>query len=128
MGLSRVYVTKLPDPYNNCVQNFTDFDYSNSALVKEILSLNKTYRQSDCFDLCFYETVVAQCKCNSSLNLVNEECRKSQNMSSCYDKEDRLFYENDVYQHCAPKCPLECDSIRFTITTSLAEYPGLKLN
>lgn len=81
--------------------------------------MNKTYRQSDCFDLCFYEKVKLECNCSAPLSLVNEQCNKT-----CYDREDIRFHEKNVYTKCSPKCPLECESIKFTITTSLADFPG----
>jgi hypothetical protein len=111
-------------PYNDCVKDFSKFDLQSYPLVAELLNSNRTYRQSDCFDLCFNEQIVKNCNCNSTLILVNEKCRNTTEMIKCIDNEEIKFYEKDVYNKCSPKCPLECDSIKFLITTSLADYPG----
>ena len=96
MGLSRIFDTKLPNPYNDCVKDISKLDLSKLDLVREIVGLNKTYRQNDCFDLCFYQIVLLKCNCSAPLSLVNDVCnnqKQDKQIKNCFDEQEKELYE-----------------------------------
>ncbi len=93
--MKKTLETKVPMPYSNCTQNIKS---ETSHLVKMILQQNITYRQRDCYELCFDKKL--------------QEYAYSQNMTiqEAYSKL-RLDYQ-DI---CLHLFPLECTSNKFDI-------------
>jgi hypothetical protein len=59
---------------------------------------------------------------------VNDVCNnpnQDKKIKDCFNEQDKAFYQDDVYTKCHEKCPSECDTIYFDITTSISEFPGL---
>lgn len=82
---------KLPEPYNDCED---DIDGERSYLVKDILDQNITYRQINCYDLCFYN--------------YQRSPRKSPT---------RFNYKDS---NCTQLCPNECITNSFEVTETLS--------
>jgi hypothetical protein len=51
--VKRKFIHQLPEPYNNCKQVDKMDEIDKTELIKLTLSKNTTYRQRDCFNLCF---------------------------------------------------------------------------
>ena len=93
-----------------------------------MLTIYYSYRQSDCFDSCFQRYVVQQCKCHD----LTAEYWPELNATACLTYPqvlcDRMaygsFFSQDVNALCSAECPLECDSVEYSISTSFAEYPS----
>jgi len=51
--VSKIFIYKLGQPYNNCIKNVKSIDSYDSDLFRYILqSTNYSYRQTDCFEYC----------------------------------------------------------------------------
>ena len=66
--VSNVVITKLVEeklghPYNKCKHLKKKSDYS-SDLYKATIDQNITYRQINCFDLCYFESIAKTCDCS----------------------------------------------------------------
>lgn len=87
---------KLPEPYNNCKD---DIDSETSDLVKEILEQNITYRQINCYDLCYYNyQKLSQFQAYTSFNYIDS--------------------------NCTLVCPLECVTNSFEVTQTTKILDG----
>ena len=100
INLKKIVNRKLPIPYSNCSE---DVNRETSDLVKKILAQNVTYRQKNCYDLCYNEYVNAYADLR---NMTKREAYK-----------EVLF---DYNRNCSHRCPLECDSTSFESSTSSA--------
>lgn len=85
---------KLPEPYNDCED---DIDDERSYLVKDILDKNITYRQINCYDLCFY------------------------NYQKSPQKSPSRFNYKD--SNCTQLCPNECVTNSFEVTETFNTFP-----
>jgi hypothetical protein len=90
VGLKRIVDEKLPEPHSPCSDNINS---KTSYLVKEIIDQNMTYRQENCYELCY-------------LNYLNTFA-DSQKIEAYY----KLNF--DYKKNCSQLCPLECFSTSF---------------
>ncbi len=91
-----------------------------------ILKANKTYTQKECLDLCFDLNYIenSNCSCRTSLGKAYQECAlNGTKWNDCAWMYLAKFYENDSYGKCSAYCPLECDSIKYSITASYMDFP-----
>jgi hypothetical protein len=93
--------TKLKYPFNNCWEreNLPD-----TTLVRQLSATNITYRQINCFEVCFQDFVR-----NYAL-----EHELSENEA----KEKEIVNNYDRVRNCDHLCPLECESIQYKISQS----------
>jgi len=99
--LDKTVETKLEYPFNNCcnLDNLPD-----NPLVRKLSATNITYRQINCFELCFQNFVqkyALENKISEAEAIENEEVKN-------YDK----------VKNCDHLCPLECESTQFRISES----------
>ena len=97
--IKRVIDEKLPEPYNPCLKQDSIEKYD-SVLVQNIIDNNETYRQVNCYDLCFQQHI-------SSLAI-------KRNIS-----EYEAFRNSTDFKHhkrCGGLCPLECDSTYYELS------------
>lgn len=88
-----------------------------------------SYRQIDCFGACFLRHVIQTCGCydqTSSFPLLNSNNRPCLNFSDvlCDGYAYADFFSQDVKALCSTDCPLECDSVTYSISNSFAQYPS----
>jgi hypothetical protein len=125
LAINRIYETLKPKPYSECIHLDT-IDSFDSYLYRVIYSSNQTYRQVDCFDLCFQQTVINNCQCyDVGLNKLNGTipCLGFHEFS-CLTNVWLSFISNDyINKNCIQYCPLECYSINYQITTTFSNYP-----
>ena len=87
---------KLPFPYSKCDRNINS---RTSYLAKEIIENNMTYRQINCFEMCYHNYLARFA-----------ESRKI----SVRDAYDVVVF--DFKGNCSKLCPLECTSTTFEIS------------
>jgi hypothetical protein len=125
-AIKRLYETLKPKPYSECI-DLDSIDSFDSYFYRVIYGLNQTYRQIDCFDLCFQQTLIQTCNCY--LNTFN----KLNGTIQCLDESQlycsvfawRSFLSNDYMSKiCVQYCPLECKSVNYQITTTFSNYPS----
>jgi len=123
LAISRLYETNKPKPYSECIdlKSIESFD---SNLYRVMFGLNQTYRQINCFDLCFQQLLINTCQCYTNtfnkLNGTNPCLQLSQ--IKCSLLAWYTFHSN-ISRNCVQCCPLECFSINYQITTSFTNYP-----
>ncbi len=92
--MKKTIETKYPFPYSNCTENINS---ETSHLVRKIQQQNITYKQRNCFEMCFEDYLDRQ---YSSHNLTNKEAHQ-------------LYNQFDYQGNCSKMCPLECTSTTF---------------
>jgi len=100
--LDKTVETKLEYPFNNCwnLDNMPD-----TPLVRQLSAANITYRQVNCFELCFQNFVQ-----NYSLD------HKISENEAILKTEVKNF---DTEKKCKNLCPLECESTQYKISESM---------
>ena len=123
--VNRVFVTKLGNPYNDCQSNVDNID---SGFLKTLKAnnQNRTYNQKLCFELCFQNNLVENCGCYATFLIRSNSSVPCFNQSKilCLDKYTENFYNEDVDRKCSPFCPLPCENIEYSLSTSTADYPS----
>ena len=124
--LDRTFNLKLENPYNDCKSNLNSIDSFDSLYFKEIIKSNRTYTQKDCFDLCLQDSLIYTCGCYSAqFNPLNstKQCLNAIQVV-CVIKQTKKFYNSDFSLNCSNYCPLECESINYSVRMSFADYPN----
>jgi len=100
--LEKTIETKLGYPFNYC---WNRKNLPDTPLVRKLSEANITYRQANCFELCFQNFVE-----NYALEQkISEEEARDKDEVQNYDKET----------NCNKLCPLECESTQYKITQSM---------
>ena len=123
--INRVFESKLEDPFSDCVSDLNTKDPSDSEFLRAIIKSNKTYTQNDCMDLCLQNEIIKNCSCYyqfyDKLNGFNL-CDTISEVD-CTIRITDIFLKTDPVKTCLPSCPLECDSIKYSLSTSHFNYP-----
>jgi acid-sensing ion channel 5 len=118
IGIKKTLTHKYPDPYSDC----KDLSSVNSYFYDILTQSNKSYRQSDCFELLLQRNVIKNCSCydlqfpqlynaTPCLNLTQIGCASDQYFSF-WDENSNTF---------TSECPLECESVDFDFTYSISD-------
>jgi hypothetical protein len=118
--VDRTFVNKHPYPYSECFV----LDKFDSVYYSYIKNLNGFYRQQDCFDLCYQQQIVANCKCYSlyQINMFNATPCLTNEEINCLNVAYNSFKLNENKQDCYSMCPLECDSINYNTYVSSTNF------
>lgn len=112
-----------PMPYSSC-ERLEEF--KNSELIFYIKSLNKTYRQKDCLELCFQKATIEKCGCYDvaypSLGC-KKPCYLNETSTQCLDDNFSEYYDQ-IIKKCLVICPLECEMINYKTEISYSDYPS----
>jgi len=104
--MEKTVETKLDYPFNNC---WNRINLPDSLLVRQLSVANITYRQVNCFELCFQDFVQ---KYALKHKISEDEAREKEEVKN-YDREE----------NCNDLCPLECESTQYKISESkFSEY------
>lgn len=126
LKVERLFRQHLGQPYNDCLEDLTSTDEFDSELYRTIIKSNITYTQLYCFFHCAQKYINENCKCDSNffqkLNLEDNLCLDNEKLKCALDAVTS-FYNNDVEKSCSQYCPLECNSQKFQISTSYAQFP-----
>jgi hypothetical protein len=117
--MRRTFTNRLPSPYSSCV-----YSYQYSQLRNQ---KNRIYRQRDCYE--FWNQLIVGNYCNCSLFYIDhasdtKNC-ESPSEIDCSDKVslELLDYVSE-YKLLDPEtqddCPMECNSVDYTISTSVS--------
>jgi len=93
---------KLQYPFNNC-WNFNNLP--DTPLVRQLSEANITYRQVNCFELCFQDYVRKYALDN---RISEDEARRNEEVQN-YDRKT----------NCNDLCPLECEITQYKISESV---------
>ena len=120
--VKRSYVSNFPAPYTSCNDLTT---YSSPLYDFIVKSLNKTYRQRDCFDLCIQQIIISKCNCSHSgfdnpyENSTSQPCL-TLNEYDCYNK---MISNFDPIPCESASCPLECERVEYDLYVSSLIQP-----
>jgi len=93
---------KLGYPFNNCWERV---NLPDTPLVRQLSAANITYRQDNCFELCFQKFLQ---KYALEHEIIEDEARMKIEVRN-YDK----------VKKCNHMCPLECESTQYKISESM---------
>ncbi len=102
LKLEKTVEAKLEYPFNNC---WDRVNLPDTPLVRQLSEANITYRQANCFELCFQNFV----KNYALEQKISEEEARDKDEVQNFDKEN----------NCNKLCPLECESTQYKITQSV---------
>ena len=115
VGIKRIDSKKLGYPYNECLEDLTDF--KDKSIINRILSKNITYRVSNCLQLCEEDFIAEKCNCTFYGYFQDDnrfdpadDCRGSVDKLNCVEPLSKSF-DTKI---CEEKCPTECNSVTFT--------------
>jgi len=100
--LEKTVETKLEYPFNNC---WDRVNLPDTPLVRHLTEANITYRQVNCFELCF-QNYIQNYALEHEIN--EDEARLNEKVKN-YDK----------MKNCKHLCPLECESTQYKISESI---------
>ncbi len=110
-AMDRTLNVKLPQPYNNCFKDISQFPL-NKTLIDYMEKRNRKYSQDDCLYLCGNLIFNEQNNCGCSfvsLDDFNPKCNATGYiLNECSILQ--TIYSKDQYEMCADYCPLECES------------------
>jgi hypothetical protein len=119
ISISKKVVSKLSVPYNDCIKDLNTYYAFNTALYDEITSSNYTYHQTDCLDYAFLKFN----NCSISYERQTENCIKGPKLKEITNK-FFTYYSESKFKTYLPLCPLECDSISYSVQLSQSYYPS----
>jgi len=100
--LEKTVETKLEFPFNNCWERV---NLPDTPLVRQLSAANITYRQVNCFELCFQNFIQKYAR---EHKIDEDEARLKKEVKN-YDK----------VKNCNHLCPLECESTQYKISDSI---------
>ena len=128
VAVHKTFSSKIPYPHSDCTDNLNDISSYDSEYFRMIISTNNSYRQSDCFDLCYQIYLNKKCNCyDASIRYFNEKSSllpcQSKNETQCQIDTIRTFSVNSYKKMCADQCPAECYTTSYSFTTSASLFP-----
>ncbi len=129
--IERVFSQHLGEPYSNCLKDITSFK-RNKKIIEIINSSKRTYSQDDCYYICarIHALEESNCGCNSTLSNFDKDCviqwfeKPENDTKKCVTDYLSDFRKSQRYDKCSKFCPLECDSIIYTITSDMEAITG----
>ena len=123
--IKRSFIKKQPAPYSSC-QNLEQMDYSNGKYKSS--GVLTPYTQITCSLKCFDDYLVKKCNCSFPVFiLIDNDSRRCNSISDwkCSINSSKYFYGSSVeINKCAESCPLECKSVKYSLTSSQIDYPS----
>ena len=128
LAIRRTFAYNQPKPYGQC-DDTTGFK---SDLYDHMISSTgqTSYLQSHCMNMCFQRQVIEQCHCYfpgfpfyDTPSVPHSACSNF-NELECFLKMKQLLDTQTfaMKQQCELECPLECDSVEYSIETSSLDY------
>lgn len=124
--IEKIVDEKLGKPYSECLKDTSKFT-QNKTIINYINQNNNSYSQVECIRLCRNLINAEQSGCNCAKGIdMPMECEQTQNetVRNCYEKFLRRFQKKNVLEVCSAYCPLECDSITYSIKLSTQYLPS----
>jgi hypothetical protein len=123
IALNKVITKKLASPYSECIDDQKKLE--SSIFYRKLVAAKNTYKQTDCFELCFSYNVFNECKCYEGSTVsyfsIGKQCKTLEDLS-CLTNYYTKFYSNEIKKMC--NCPLECNTVAYSITSSFSKFPS----
>ena len=127
IAIRRKFTYVREKPYSDCDLRQTNIDSFDSELYRLTFILNnRSYSQTDCYDLCYQRFVIETCNCSSLEYLMFAGTRACLTLEDarCLWRAEQQFARGDIGEQCNPSCPLECSWLSFDLKTSSSFYPS----
>ena len=132
IGVNRMFIYKLPEPYSNCVQNMADSKkFNKENFVQNTFQINQNYSQNFCIELCYESFLLNECNC-SDINKkdltsnYSEPCHADKQSLLCFFDMKNKFFDWNFNENCKMSCPIECERVTYKIASlSTADFPSL---
>jgi len=129
--VERIFTEQLSEPYNDCLKDINLFK-KNKTIINHMHRSNRAYSQMDCYYTCsrLFALQESNCNCNSTLMDFEVNCEKrhyqqeKDKISFCVIEYILNFRRKLQHEKCSEYCPLECDSISYSISTYLETMPA----
>lgn len=127
--VDRVFDYKQPEPYNNCKSDLNSINSFDSDVFRFMInSTEYSYRQKDCFEYCLTNKIFQEC--NITIALIRNDIFFIRYSSrdpkrECFKDKYYKYIKTNINELCSKECPLECDSISYKISASLANFPDI---
>jgi hypothetical protein len=126
----RTFSQKLGQPYSDCLSDL-DLFKKNKTIINFLNESGRQYSQRQCFELCFsiqyYDTNPCNCT-NNPWEDVFAKCyatvEKYSPLYNCSQNYRTKFSKKSFEQKCSNYCPLECNSIEYSLSTYTLNYPS----
>jgi hypothetical protein len=130
VSVSREFRSKLPSPYSNCITDLTTSQNLGSVLYDYMSQSNvTTYDQPSCVRLCYQTVVQNLCECYDpkypSLGNMTNKCLNASQVECLLNVTNKIFLNGNNYQNiCGFDCPIACDSVDYSLSSSMSSYPS----
>jgi hypothetical protein len=126
IAVHKTYSSKLPFPYSDCTDNLNDIGSYDSEYFRMTMSTNNSYRQSDCFSLCYQIYLNKKCKCYDaivrSVDFSLVPCINTK--EAICQIETMKYFSTKSNEICADQCPAECYTTTYSFKSSTQAYPA----
>ena len=119
-------------PYSSCVIKWDTKVDASFVADQEYLDLfsklDLKYRSTDCMNFCYIDMFIKSCNClDYSYTFFNLKNLSLPRFCDWSVKKDDDCWNNfaaaSLDNLCSLKCPFECDSVTYLVTTSVSQYP-----
>jgi hypothetical protein len=128
ISVQKIIEVKLPEPYNQCLDDVNKFKL-NKSIINYLNRLNQAYSQHKCLELCFDAYYIENNPCNCSNVSIGEVWIKCWNdfekakKFSCTWNYKVNFYSKSIAEKCEKYCPVECTTFSYdTRPTTMSNY------
>ncbi len=124
MCIKRSFLKRLPRPHGMCVLDLGRISTFHSPIFDYIVHyLNATYTQQLCFDFCMQIIIQTSCNCsNAEMPQMPRICLDDQSISCMFYTLSNLNQQT-IDSKCMQECLLECNTVFYDTTFSMATYP-----
>ena len=122
--INRDFLTKLPQPYGDCLQDTSNSSSFSSPYFDYIVKVLRTnYSQDYCQQFCIQTQTIKYCNCSSVFLPLYQNSTKI-----CNTQTECMYnvvgtYGDQFVSSCKAACPFECYSIGYSTTTYQSYYP-----
>jgi hypothetical protein len=124
IAIRKMYSNKIEQPYSDCVEN--EEKLKSSVFYNKIVAFNKSYKQTDCFDLCFSHHLFKNCSCYEGSTIeyfAGKRSCENETELSCLNTFNTVFFAQENLKEICD-CPLECHSVVYTTSISFSDFPS----
>ena len=131
--ISRNFITKLPKPHGNCLQDTSsDSEFNSSDFDYIVRTRNLDYNQEYCYSLCVQRKTIDYLDCANAfipgLLNITEYCSPSPNNSKFIMMWSIISDHVNIINECRTSCPYECISNEYTAVMSMSTFQNNSIN
>lgn len=125
--IGRTKIKQMPKPYSNCIEDLNTIDSFDSEYYRKVFRSNLTYSQTECFYAFIQSEIFKKCNCfDSTVNIIAENQNYCETVDEilCSFTYYREITTSNYKEKISEYCPLECETITYSIQKSHGTYPS----